>query len=701
MMMTSIQQYYQPIKLLSIALIVLFFPFTVDAKSTEVWVGSSHRTDFTNTIELEENEDDYIDISVGDMNGDGVDDLLRLTDWTYKEVGLFLFSPFNLNPKNDLTASSTALLTEGKNISAYDLDDPSSYFPVGDINADGFNDLIIERGLVQDDSMIASSFVIYGTDRPPKTITLNANTLMHISTSDEVDFFDHVPGCPCDFNADGINDLIITTEIYETEKYTAYIFFGSTTIDETADSITPDISITNLPSTSIEANTDIDGDGISDILLSDYRDVEGTFHAYGSSLVTGVNDWNNIVASNSISIPFVPFQFWYGPLLADLNNDGFKDQYIQFYSRENKPQPGYLFFGGTNNEPRTLIDADVVISSNNTAYGEIDAIESIDINADGINDVILASSTARINEFTSAGAVFIFYGKATSEWGAEFILDQADLIIRGHYKDSLLGSNIIPLSIGTPTQQGILIKASHNSYGFFPIDQDNDGYSALEGDCRLNNAEVYPTQLEETTADAIDNDCDGLVDEGYTFTAEKNGTVMNVEPLQNHVRVTYQDGLQRLLLLTPGEAISFFTTTASADRKSIVTVHQIKQRSKRKRIGIYDAYTGQQTGVANFKSYNNNISLYPIKRQNTSVDALLVAAGNYKRGWVRLWLFVPHATSNTLKKESRIDVIVPYNVYIELKTIQEVDGRYQVVNVDDDVIAEVKIESDTISVYTE
>ena len=52
------------------------------------------------------------------------------------------------------------------------------------------------------------------------------------------------------------------------------------------------------------------------------------------------------------------------------------------------------------------------------------------------------------------------------------------------------------------------------------LDEDNDGdrFSENEGDCDDGNAEVYPGQIE-VCFDRLDNDCNGLFDDGCDGSA--------------------------------------------------------------------------------------------------------------------------------------------------------------------------------------
>jgi hypothetical protein len=99
--------------------------------------------------------------------------------------------------------------------------------------------------------------------------------------------------------------------------------------------------------------------------------------------------------------------------------------------------------------------------------------------------------------------------------------------IQINYKDGICGNdwmNVIGIENSTGTA-GIQYDGLYNknlagisivfspSGDDFPVDMDQDGYTVAQGDCDDRNPDVHPGAAE-ICGDGIDNDCNGLVDDG-------------------------------------------------------------------------------------------------------------------------------------------------------------------------------------------
>lgn len=94
------------------------------------------------------------------------------------------------------------------------------------------------------------------------------------------------------------------------------------------------------------------------------------------------------------------------------------------------------------------------------------------------------------------------------------------------------------------------------------FDYDDDGYSSLDGDCDDENPVVYPGARE--LADAIDNDCDGLLDDGLMNVGASiigNNTIHAGENFEIRLSLDNLTGLEnfKIQVLLPDSPDSNFT----------------------------------------------------------------------------------------------------------------------------------------------
>ena len=388
--------------------------------------------------------------NAGDVNGDGLDDLI---------VGAYGANPsgkenagksYVIFGKKDSTAielSAIASGTGGFVINGENAHDWSG-FPVstaGDINGDGLDDLIV--GSTQAKSRAGKSYVIFGKI-DSTTINLsaiasgtggfvingeNANDQSSVSLSNAGDV-----------NGDGLDDLIVgafrADVSGKSDAGKSYVIFGkkdSTAIDLSAIASGSGIggfvingeNVNDISGISVSSAGDINGDGLDDLIVGAYQanpngksDAGKSYVIFGKTDSTAINlsaiasgtggfvingeDVNDI-SGNSVSTA------------GDVNGDGLNDLIVGARGRsttgEFRAGKLYVIFGKKDN---TTIDLSAiasgtggfVINSENVTFRKITVSTAGDVNGDGLDDLIVGALGVEQNT-AETGKSYVIFGK--------------------------------------------------------------------------------------------------------------------------------------------------------------------------------------------------------------------------------------------------------------------------------------------------
>ena len=240
----------------------------------------------------------------GDFNGDGIDDLIigaSSADPNGNNSGssyLIFGSEEGFAPTLNLSTldGTNGFAINGAN--AYDFAGKVS--AAGDVNGDGFDDLII--GAYGANGFAGASYVVFGSAQPlPPSFNLselngtNGFAINGITAGNFTGF--SVSGAG-DFNGDGIDDLIIGAPFTNNAAGQSYIVFGSqggfsasinlSELDGTNGFALNGVNAYDFSSISVSAAGDINGDGLDDLIIgASYADPNGNTNAGSSYVIFG------------------------------------------------------------------------------------------------------------------------------------------------------------------------------------------------------------------------------------------------------------------------------------------------------------------------------------------------------------------------------------------------------------------------------
>ncbi|MGB3019527.1 MAG: integrin alpha, partial [Ignavibacteria bacterium] len=329
----------------------------------------------------------------------------RLSSLTY-ENGRLLNKNKYLPPDNETDAIQQRYFT------GYAADDFFGYSVAnaGDVNGDGFDDLIV--GAPQNDAVAPDAgraYIYFGGN------IINSGVDVILSGVATGDKFGWTVAGAGDLNSDGYDDVIVGAPFNDnggTDAGRAYIFFGGSPMNNSVDVTLTGSNAQDNFGLSVSAAGDVNANGFADVIVGAPGSDGGGTNAGRAQIYFGGNPMNNSV---DVTLNGLTAQDNFGTSVSyagDVNGDGFSDVVCGAPNNDaagTNAGRAYVYLG--SNPMNTTADLTITGAAANDNFG-YSVSGNGDVNGDGYSDVI---SGAPLNDAggSNSGSVYVYFGGAT------------------------------------------------------------------------------------------------------------------------------------------------------------------------------------------------------------------------------------------------------------------------------------------------
>ena len=415
--------------------------------------------------------------SAGDINGDGIDDIIigaggagpngpgsGSSYIVYGKVDGYN-ADIDLGTLVDSDGVSIGFRLDGANAKDYS---GSSVSSAGDINGDGYDDIIIGASYADHNGNYSgSSYIVFGKEsgfsRTMDLSELDGSDGFRIDGERRFDFSGNSVSSAGDVNGDGYDDIIIgafTADSNGSLSGSSYVVFGK----ESGFSRTMDLSAIargeggfrldgesgwDYSGNSVSSAGDFNDDGYDDIIIGAYGadwngDLSGSSYVvFGkkSGFSSGTMNLSAIArGEGGFRIDGESLDYrsgWSVSSAGDVNGDGYDDIIIGAYRADlnaSNSEPSYVIFGKMNGFSGGAINLATIAESNGRDGFRIDSEDASDwnghsvssagdFNGDGYDDIIIGAHWADPNG-SDSGSSYVVFGKKS---GFNATIDLSDI----------------------------------------------------------------------------------------------------------------------------------------------------------------------------------------------------------------------------------------------------------------------------------